>query len=319
LSSLRFGLFELDPVVGELKHGRHVVRLRHQPAKVLSLLASEPGRVFTREEIQSAVWGPGTHVDFEQGLNYCIKEIRAALGDRAENPIYVETLARRGYRFIAPVERDPGANDDAGASRPLAPPSSSVVRPWLRGTVAFGTAAALLVIGATWVRAPWIPAPSRVAIAVLPFANLSGRDDHDAFCAGLTEETQVQLGRLRPQRLAVIARTTTGGYALRPHPIGALAEDLGVEYVLEGSVRHSSKHAHVRVTARLVRASNRREIWSETIHEPVHDAVEMQRNVARALTARAIEALVSREPRLVTSAAAGRPSSGPQRSEALPR
>jgi TolB-like protein/DNA-binding winged helix-turn-helix (wHTH) protein len=319
LSSLRFGLFELDTVVGELKHGRHVVRLRHQPAKVLALLAAEPGRVFTREEIQSAVWGPSTHVDFEQGLNYCIKEIRAALGDRAENPIYVETLARRGYRFIAPVERDAGAKDDAATAHAIAAPSSSIVRQWPRWAVAFGTAAAILVVGATWARARWTPAPSRVAVAVLPFANLSGSDDYEAFSAGLTEETQVQLGRLHPQRLAVIARTTTGGYALRPHPIGAMAEDLGVEYVLEGSVRHCSKHTRLRVTARLVRASNRRQIWSETIHQPLDDAVEMQRNVARELAARAVEALVRQEPRLVTSAAAGTPSPGPQRSEPPPR
>jgi DNA-binding winged helix-turn-helix (wHTH) protein/dipeptidyl aminopeptidase/acylaminoacyl peptidase len=101
---LRFGVFELAPASGELRKAGVLVKLRHQPAKVLAHLASRPGRVVTREELQAAVWGGDTFVDFDQGLNYCIKEIRAALSDSAETPLYVETLPRRGYRFIAPVE-----------------------------------------------------------------------------------------------------------------------------------------------------------------------------------------------------------------------
>jgi len=101
---LRFGVFELAPASGELRKAGILVKLRHQPVKVLAHLASRPGRVVTREELQAAVWGGDTFVDFDQGLNYCIKEIRAALSDSAETPLYVETLPRRGYRFIAPVE-----------------------------------------------------------------------------------------------------------------------------------------------------------------------------------------------------------------------
>jgi eukaryotic-like serine/threonine-protein kinase len=100
---LRFGVFALDTGSGELRKSGVLVKLRQQPATVLALLASHPGRVVTREELRAQVWGGDTFVDFDQGLNYCIKEIRAALSDSADSPLYVETLPRRGYRFIAPL------------------------------------------------------------------------------------------------------------------------------------------------------------------------------------------------------------------------
>jgi DNA-binding winged helix-turn-helix (wHTH) protein len=121
MSQLRFGLFELDVESGELRKAGALVKLRQQPGKVLAFLAGRPGRVVTREELQTQVWGGDTYVDFDQGLNYCIKEIRAALSDSAETPLYVETLPRRGYRFIAPIE--------APARPPVAPPPP---RPRLR-------------------------------------------------------------------------------------------------------------------------------------------------------------------------------------------
>ena len=103
-SLLRVGVFEIDVEGGTLRKAGVQVKLRQQPFMVLSFLAARPGRVVTRDELRERVWGDDTYVDFDQGLNYCIKEIRAALGDSAETPLYVETLPRRGYRFIAPVE-----------------------------------------------------------------------------------------------------------------------------------------------------------------------------------------------------------------------
>lgn len=118
---LRFGVFALDPGSSELRKSGVLVKLRQQPATVLALLASRPGRVVTREELRAQVWGGDTFVDFDQGLNYCIKEIRAALSDSADSPLYVETLPRRGYRFIAPVE---GAPEIAPRSELEAPRAS---------------------------------------------------------------------------------------------------------------------------------------------------------------------------------------------------
>ena len=106
LLALRFGPFELDVRSGELRRNGTTVRLQPQPFKVLVLLACRPGDVVTREEIQAEVWPAGTFVDFEQSLNFCVRQIRAALGDNANAPRYVETLPRRGYRWVGgPVER----------------------------------------------------------------------------------------------------------------------------------------------------------------------------------------------------------------------
>jgi eukaryotic-like serine/threonine-protein kinase len=143
---LRFGVFELELASGELRKAGALVKLRHQPAKVLAYLASRPGRVVSRDELQAAVWGGDTFVDFDQGLNYCIKEIRAALSDSAETPLYVETLPRRGYRFIAPVESFGLATVEAEAeprvvSLPVAPVRAS---PWPLRILALVAAAAVV-------------------------------------------------------------------------------------------------------------------------------------------------------------------------------
>ncbi|MEE8606842.1 MAG: winged helix-turn-helix domain-containing protein, partial [Nitrospiraceae bacterium] len=103
-SVFRLGAFELDLSSGELREDGVRVKLPPQPFKVLALLASRPGELVTRKEIQQQIWGSETFVDFEEGLNFCIKQIRTALGDDAETPRYIETLPRHGYRFIAPVE-----------------------------------------------------------------------------------------------------------------------------------------------------------------------------------------------------------------------
>ena len=102
---VRFGVFEVDLRNGELRKGGVLIKLQQQPFKVLALLVGRPGDIVTREELRCQIWGGDTFVDFDQGLNFCIKQIRAALGDQADTPRYVETLPRRGYRFIAPLER----------------------------------------------------------------------------------------------------------------------------------------------------------------------------------------------------------------------
>src|SRR3989442_15628166 len=106
-SLLRFGVFDLDPKSGELRKAGVEINLPPQPAKVLVLLATRAGQLVTREELRQQVWGAETFVDFEHGLNSCIKQIRAALDDHPEAPRYIETRPRRGYRFIAPVQEVP--------------------------------------------------------------------------------------------------------------------------------------------------------------------------------------------------------------------
>src|SRR5260370_12801683 len=126
---LRFGPFQLDLQVCELRKGETLLHLAPQPCKVLALLASNPHKVFTRQEIQQEIWGGETFVDFDQGLNAAIRQIRTALCDDAEAPRYIETLPRRGYRFLIPVERSPGKNEqpiaNPTAASPLYPPRSA--------------------------------------------------------------------------------------------------------------------------------------------------------------------------------------------------
>ena len=100
---LYFGAFELDLEAGKLLKNGRMVRLRPQPFTLLSLLVAQPGRLVTREEIQSALWKDDTFVDFEQGVNFAVKQVREALGDRAESSVYIQTVPKRGYRFVAPV------------------------------------------------------------------------------------------------------------------------------------------------------------------------------------------------------------------------
>jgi TolB-like protein/DNA-binding winged helix-turn-helix (wHTH) protein/tetratricopeptide (TPR) repeat protein len=271
--ALRFGPFELEPDTGELRKDGVPVLLRYQPSRVLALLVSRRGRLVTREEIQALVWGGATHVDYEQGLNYCIRDIRSALGDSAENPCFVETLPRRGYRFIATVEGAPGPPDSAArptTRRPLALASILCL------LAALGGLAAWLLPGSGASETP----RDRVTIAVLPFEDMSGDPARAYFAEGLTEELIAQLGRLHPGRLGVIGRTTARGFGQQPRPIAALARELRVQYALEGSVRQSAER--VRVTARLVRVADRKQVWSETFEAPAMDILDLQARLARA-------------------------------------
>ena len=158
---LRFGVYELELASGELRRAGVLVKLRHQPAKVLIHLASRPGRVVTRDELRAAVWDGDTFVDFDQGLNYCIKEIRAAISDSAETPLYVETLPRRGYRFIAPVEKV-GETAVAAPMPVLAAAAPLRPRRWAGRVSTLAAALALLGLAAAGLLAlrPSAPPPS---------------------------------------------------------------------------------------------------------------------------------------------------------------
>ena len=277
-SVVRFGPFRLDLESQELRHDGAPVRLRHQPLTVLALLASQPGRVLTREEIQLAVWGEDTHVDFEQGINYCVKEIRAALGDRAESPRYVETLARRGYRFIASVQ----SGDTGEAPRAEAQPRPRRVGIWASAGAAVALVSVMALLAARLADRP--APPERLTVAVLPFENLSGDPEQDYFSEGLTEEVIARLGRLEPARLSVIARSVAVDYRRRERAVDALGEELGVDYVLEGSVRLPA--GRVMVTTRLVRTGDKTQVWADNLDLELRDVVEVQRLIAQSVAAR---------------------------------
>jgi TolB-like protein/DNA-binding winged helix-turn-helix (wHTH) protein/Flp pilus assembly protein TadD len=285
-SLLRFGPFELDTTTGELRQRGVPVHLQQQPAKVLGLLLQRAGELVTREEIRGHVWGHDTFVNFDQGLNFCIKEIRAALGDSADEPRYVETLPRRGYRFIAKVEDARAA--PAPATAPVARPGRRASRQRflvfsLLGLALLMTAALLL-----WPAPPPRPAASapRVRIAVLPFENLSSDPEQDYLSEGLAEELIAQLGRLSPDRLAVIARASARLYKGDPAAVERLGRELGVDYAVLGSLRRGGEQ--LRITVNLVKVADRTQLLAETYDREARDLLSLQREIAQEL-ARKIE------------------------------
>ncbi len=282
----RFGPFELDTATQELRKRGATVRLQQQPAKVLALLLRRTGELVTRDEIRSAVWGDETFVNFDQGLNFCVKEIRAALGDNADEPRFVETLPRRGYRFLAAVE--------TVSARPLPPLETAPAPPPRRRRARLLLTAALLALAALslWLARPRFaaaPAP-RVMIAVLPFENLSGEGAPDSLCDGLTEELIAQLGQIAPQRLGVIARTTVMPYKGRSQALERIASELGVDYVVEGGVRRGRQR--VRITIGLIKVGDRTQLFSEAHERAEQDALSLQSEVARQLARRILSALL---------------------------
>lgn len=268
---LRFGIFELDPRSGELFRAGVRVKLQHQPARVLALLAGRPGQLLTREEIQEQVWGSESRVDAEHGLNFCIRQIRAALNDDAQAPRFVETVPRIGYRFVAPVEEI--------AREPADRRAAAVRERWRRLAVACGALAVLAVlVYLGWSQLREAPPEDRVLLAVLPFEDLSGDADQEYFSDGLTEEMITQLGRFRPDRLGVIARTSAMQYRGADKTVEQIGRELGVDYIMEGSVRRAGDR--VRISVQLIQVSDQSHVWADSYEGDVGDMLALQARVA---------------------------------------
>jgi TolB-like protein/DNA-binding winged helix-turn-helix (wHTH) protein len=296
----RFGPFELRVQTRELyKHGVRL-KLRPQGYQVLALLLEHAGECVTREELQKRVWPSNTFVDFENGVNSAIKQLRASLNDSAAEPRYIETLPKLGYRMIATVEYEadsPGARaadaeEESGgakvagdAAAPLAArPAHSRKRLW---------AAALCVLGIVcvvaylkWPRAHATPqraAPAgRIMVAVLPFENLTGDGTQDYFSDGLTEEMIAQLGRLDPKEFGVIARTSVMHYQHTTEKVDQIGSELGVQYVLEGSVRRDSHK--VRINAELIEVAGQRQLWAQQYDRELTNLLVVQAEIAREIS-----------------------------------
>lgn len=285
---IRFGPFSLETESGELRRDGVLVPIAPQPFRLLVALASRPGELVTREELRRQVWGDDTFVDFERGLNFCVLQARTALGDDAKLPAYIETLPRRGYRFVAPIQE-------------LAPIPVAQPRRRFRRTSIFLAAAALLIFGlvAALQREEEALPSAKTMIAVLPFDDLSGGAD-SAFADGMTEELITHLGALQPRQLGVIARTSVLTYRGTRKSIRDIGRELGVAYVVEGSVRREGDR--VRVTAQLIDTGDQTHLWAESFDRRGAGALAIQGDVA-ARIARALrvellptDALTARSP-----------------------
>jgi TolB-like protein/DNA-binding winged helix-turn-helix (wHTH) protein/Tfp pilus assembly protein PilF len=283
----RFGPFELRPRGRELyKHGVKV-RLRPQPFQVLHILLEHPGEVVTREELHKQLWPSDTFVDFEHGLNTSVKELRGVLGDSATEPRYIETLPRLGYRLMVPVDVDappplkqviaePGTAAADGRM-----PQVLILRRW---PVLLGVSIVLIAaLGAyfQWSRSRARPQPSsgRLMLAVLPFENLTGDAGQDYLSDGLTEEMIAQLGRLDPEHLGVIARTSVMHYKQSHEPLEQIGRELGVQYVLEGNVRRDAEK--VRITAQLIQVRDQTHLWTRQYDRELSNLLALQGEIAQ--------------------------------------
>jgi TolB-like protein/DNA-binding winged helix-turn-helix (wHTH) protein/thioredoxin-like negative regulator of GroEL len=289
---LCFGSFEVDLEARELRRQGLKIGLQDQPFRLLTLLLERAGEVVTREELRDKLWPADTFVDFDHSLNTAVRKLREALGDSAETPRYVETLARRGYRFVAPLA-EPGPTSPLAHSADAdlasaSPPTVARLPPSARRALVIAAVLSSAALVAYWVggrRSPRAQPGRRLTLAVLPFDNLSGDADQEYLSDGLTEEMITQLGRLEPDRLRVTARSSTWKYKRAERDIDRLRRELGADYVLEGSLRRAGER--VRVTAQLIQAVDQTDVWAETYERDLRDVLVLQSEVARAV-ARAI-------------------------------
>jgi TolB-like protein/DNA-binding winged helix-turn-helix (wHTH) protein/Flp pilus assembly protein TadD len=279
---VRFGVFEVDLHSGELHKQGVKIKLHDQPFQVLAMLLEHPGQLVTREELRQKLWPANTFVDFDVGLNSAIKRLRDALGDSAEDPRFVETLPRRGYRFIAPIERQktpqPGEPSAEVTGRPAgqAGPTSTS---WRRLLLPALLALASVTVFFSSVRA-WrgYSGGSRIrSLAVLPLENLSGDPSQEYFADGMTEELTTNLAKIKSLR--VISRSSAMQYRKTQKPLAEIARALRVDAVVEGSVARSGDK--VRITAQLIEARTDQHVWAEVYNRDLRDVVTLQGEVAR--------------------------------------
>src|SRR5262245_62017004 len=287
---VRFDAFEVDLEERELRKAGERVKIQEQPFQILVLLLERPGSVLTREDLQKALWPDGTFVDFEHGLNTAVKRLREALGDSAEVPHFVETVARRGYRFIGAIET---INAPAAAAIPSAPPRPSRA-PHMRRWLVLGGVAALALLAITYVttRSRTGEAAKVKSLAVLPLQNLSGDAAQEYFADGMTEAI---IGRLSAiSGLRVISRTSVMRYKDTQLSAPEIAQALQVDALGEGSVMRDGNR--IRVNAQLIRGATDEHFWSEAYDRELRDVLALESEVAQAI-ARRVEATVTGDER----------------------
>jgi TolB-like protein/DNA-binding winged helix-turn-helix (wHTH) protein/Tfp pilus assembly protein PilF len=300
---VQFGTFELNVRTGELvsigtepvEPESAKVLLREQPFRILRILVERQGQMVTRQEIRQILWPNDTFVDYERSINVAMAILRKALADDADHPKYIETLARRGYRLIAPVEwqqNSTAAQDTLGSltetlpriEGPMGERKPGAPKQWGKAAVVAACAVILVVAGSmTWrhFRTTARARSEKIMLAVLPFENLTGDPTKDYLADGLTEETISELGRLKPEQLGVIARTSVMGYKHKDTRLDQIGRDLSVQYVLENSLRESGNH--IRLTSQLIQVKDQTHLWSRDYDYPAKDILTIEDDVAKAV------------------------------------
>src|SRR6201981_1973061 len=311
----RFGTFELNVRTGELvsigtapaEAGSVKALLREQPFQILRILVERQGQIVTRQEIRQILWPDDTVVEFDRSINVAMAILRKALADDADHPKYIETLARRGYRLIAPVDwqqNSTHAKDTPGSlsetlpriEGPMGEREPRAPKHWGKAAVAAACAVILVVVGyMSWRHSRDVTSPrsEKVMLAVLSFENLPGDPNKEYLADGLTEETISELGRLKPEQLGVIARTSVMGYKHKDERLDQIGSDLSVQYVLENSFRESGDH--IRLTAQLIQVKDQTHLWSQDYEYPLKDILNIEDDVARAIAHEIRDRLTSQQ------------------------
>jgi TolB-like protein/DNA-binding winged helix-turn-helix (wHTH) protein/Flp pilus assembly protein TadD len=295
-SVARFGTFEVSFQSGEVRKSGLRIRVQQQPMKLLEILLEHPGEVVTREELRSRVWPSESFGDFDQALNIAIGKLRSALGDSAENPRFIETLPKRGYRFIADVsvvdtDARPKKLESVAVDLPASNPGHTLQgarlavapeRQWrpTRGVIVVLALVLFFSILSVWLFRSRAPASTDIrSIAVLPLENLSGDASQNYFADGMTDELITDLAQI--SALRVISRTSVMVYKGARKPLPQIARELNVDAVVEGTVLHSGDQ--VRVTAQLIEASTDKHLWSQSYEGELRDTLALQNRVASAI------------------------------------
>jgi TolB-like protein/DNA-binding winged helix-turn-helix (wHTH) protein/Tfp pilus assembly protein PilF len=304
---VRFGLFEVDLDANELRKKGVRLKLQDQPQSLLRILLEHPGAIVTRDDLRNRLWKPGTYVEFDHSLNTAMMRLREALGDSSENPTFIETLPRKGYRFIAPVhevEREiqppkqpeqtilsPCPAELPETTQPPRPgiraiPNSTIRQVSLSRALLAGLIIVALLIGGLYLymfksNPGYGPSGTKqiTSIAVLPMENLSGDTNQDYFADGMTDELIASLARI--SSLRVISHTTAMDYKGTHESLEKIAHDLHVDAVVEGTVLRSGNR--VRITAELVQISTDRHLWADTYESQMDDVLTLQNQVATAI------------------------------------
>ncbi len=304
---IRFGLFEADLGAGELRKGGIRVRLPGRSFRILAMLLDKPGQLITRDELRNELWQDDTLVDFDHGLNNAMMRLREILCDSSGNPRFIETLHRRGYRFIAPVQEAtilpqqvdapiPPKNEQlidtpeklviAESANPNRPTLQVERRSWPTrfwiAMLSIAFMAGLSVFAVPYVRAVAsgrLAAGQSTSLVVLPLENLSGNRDQDYFADGMTDELIANLAKIRSLR--VISRSTAMAYKGTRKSLSEIARELKVDAVVEGTVMRVGDRA--RITAELIQVSSDRHLWAETYESQMGDILALQNRVSSAI------------------------------------
>jgi TolB-like protein/DNA-binding winged helix-turn-helix (wHTH) protein len=280
--TVRFGVFQFDPARLRLLKNGSVIALGQQPIQVLSALLERRGEIVSREDLRQRLWGEDVFVDFDHGLNKSVQKLRDALNDSAGTPLYIETIPRLGYRFIAPVESPRQAAQtalEAGPAAELGPAVPNTLRPRGRNVLVLVSLASCVLLAAlAWLllRSRHTPREPIRALAVLPFENLSNDPGQDYFVQGMTDELTTTLARI--PNLTVVSRNSAAQTGGARKPVDQLARQLNVDAVIEGSVYRSGRK--VRINAQLIDVRDDRNLWAGSFEGTDADALTLQDDVA---------------------------------------